>query len=613
MTPAVLLRPGRTLGWWGVFRSGVIGAAVLIVLNVGLAGDGYQLYLVTSCLIWATLALSLNVLFGMTGQLSLGHAAFMAVGAYAYTILVNDAGWAPLIGVLGAVGCSSFIALAFALPILRLRHHYLALATVALSLIVYSLANNLIDLTGGPNGRLVPQLEVAGWTAGPGDVFWIAGTFLIVCFVCVSLLADGRIGRGWLMVRDQQDAAAGQGINTYLVRVSVFVATAAVASIGGILLAMTARFASPENFSILTSVEVLMAVLVGGAGRLLGPLIGGIFVVYAHELTGPLADYDEFIFAVILFVTVVFMPAGVAGSVPDLVARVRRRPIKASESRAHDDLTAEGDDVIAVRRDEPLDVVQALQVTGLSKRFNGLQAVADLDMTVPAGQVTALIGPNGAGKSTAFKMITGSVRADSGSWRVGDDDLTGRRAHAIARLGLRQTYQTPALAPTLSVLENVAIGAYWTDRRPRGADLAPHGARERDVLRRASAACLRVGLDREILQRSAGSLTLGNQRLVEVARALVSGPRFVLMDEPGANLNLEEKERLATVIQDMKLAGIGVLLVDHEMRLVMTVADRVYVVNQGRLICSGTPEVVQRDPVVIEAYLGREAVRAESH
>lgn len=589
----------------------VVAALVLVAMLPQLSGDSYHTYLLTTVGIYAVVAMGLNLLFGYAGQVSLGHGALVAVGAYTAAILMTDAGWSFWPAAIVAAGISGVVGSVMALPALRLSSWHVALITLFFALVTRSVLVEMRDLTGGWSGILgVPRPEIGGAPIEDIQLLWIVVGLNVVVYLGIRNLVRSRLGAAMLAVRDAPEAGRTVGVRIVRVKLFAFAASAALAGLGGALLAVQEGSVTPDLFPIDFSIFFLIVVIIGGAGRLPGPLIGTLIFFAVPELLTGLAEWRGLIYGLALLALMVFAPNGVAG-VWDRFWRgfsARRSPTadggRPSAESHSDDGTGTGAGELRLPESEP----SGLRVSGVRKAFGGVQALDGAELDVAPGSVHVIVGPNGSGKTTLLNAITGFVTPDAGTLLLDGTELRGQRAEAIARRGVARTFQTARLLPEASALDNVLLGAYARERAT-GVELivrGPRAVRERAELRRQAEELLAfVGLgDRSATP--AADLPHGGQRLLEVARALLARPRLLLMDEPAAGLSLTELEALGRLIGRIRASGVTVLLVEHHVELVAEVADQVTVLDRGRVLVSGPPETALADERVVEAYLGRQ-------
>jgi branched-chain amino acid transport system permease protein len=543
-------------------------------------------------------ALGLVLLTGIAGQTSFGQASFAGLAAYATALLP---GTPPLLGLLAGLVLTGAVAWLLGLITARLSGHFLALCSVAWGISFSALFGTLPWLHGfngiggirpltlGPLSAADPLVDVA--------VIWVA---VALCWFALRNLLDSRPGRAIRTLAAARDMAESMGIDTVRLSRGTFVLAALAAALSGFLFAHFQRFISPTPFSLTASIEYLFMVIIGGAAHLPGALLGAVLVTLLREeltdwiprLTGATGDYEAVAFSLVVIVLLQRAPGG-------LFAVLRARlPAAAAPPRASAPAPA-------APPPPPADPARpALVVAGISKRFGGLAANQDVSFAVGAAEIVALIGPNGAGKSTLFDIASGHLRADAGEVRLFGRPLGRLPARRIAALGLARTFQHVKLLAGMSVRDNIALGAHLAGRAGLlRAMLRLDRAEERRLHALAAAAAARVGLS-DLLDRPAGTLALGQQRLVEIARALCLAPRLLLLDEPAAGLRHQEKQALAALLRQLRAEGMAVLLVEHDMGFVMDLADRVVVMEFGRRIAEGAPAAVQADPAVLEAYLG---------
>jgi branched-chain amino acid transport system ATP-binding protein/branched-chain amino acid transport system permease protein len=539
----------------------------------------------------------LNVLAGFTGQISLGHAGFYAIGAYAAALFTIKAGWNPALASLAAVALAAFIGAAVAGAALRVSGPYLAMVTIAFGIIVEGILVEWVSLTGGPGGVFnipKPTLRASYWL------------ILAVAALSLWLIANLRAsawGRACLAVRDSDVAAESLGLSAHYVRTVAFSVSAAFAGAAGALFAFLNGYISPDSFTLQASILYLLALLFGGMGFTAGPVVGGLVLTLLPELLTRLADYRLILYGGLLLLSIYWLPAGLVG------ALTRGRP------RRHLEAPVTAAPVTETPRTAGAETAPAtsdplLRIEGVSVAFGGLAALAGVSLTVPPRGIHALIGPNGAGKTTLLNVLSGFIAPDVGSARLADRAIAGEPPHAIARLGVARTFQTAQLFAELTTLENVAVGV--AGRRlgsVLAALLATPGARRRErVLAETAQALLAAMGLAEWADRPADALPAGLRRRMEIARALATRPRLLLLDEPAAGLSPAEIKGLdaqLTAVRDR--GGPAIILVEHHMDLVMAISDRVTVLDDGRVIAGGSPEAVRRDPAVIEAYLGASA------
>jgi ABC-type branched-subunit amino acid transport system ATPase component/ABC-type branched-subunit amino acid transport system permease subunit len=554
--------------------------------------EGYTPFVLAMVALTAIVGVGLNILVGLTGQISLGHVGFYAIGAYAVAILSLQgiSFWIalPIAGLIsGAIG------LLLSLPALRVSGPYLAMVTIAFAFIVQHLSIEWRGLTGGSNGLmgLAPpsiggvaftEREMALLTIG------IAGASMYFFY----RLAGSAWGKAMVAVRDAEIAARSIGLNPVSVKAAAFMLSAVLAGIAGGIFASLLAFVAPDSFPFSQSILFLFACVVGGAGWVLGPAVGAAITVVLPELLSNLAEYRLLFFGALLLVVLWLAPEGILGTIARLFRRLDPRVADAA-----------GFDVAAFLA-PPRGPRTPLDIRDIGITFGGIKAASNVSFRAEMGKVTSLIGPNGAGKTTVLNMIGGFYRPDTGSIGLGDDELAGAPAWRVARAGIARTYQTTKLFETMSVLDNVLIAM----RRGRLGSMLSAAATAGHA--EAAEALLAFVGYRDALARPAGDLPHVGRRLVEIARALAMRPRVLLLDEPAAGLMSADKDALSGLLRGIADIGIAVILVEHDMRLVMGISDLVVVLDAGKPIATGAPNEIRHNPQVLAAYLGGAEMRA---
>jgi len=553
-------------------------------------GDGYQLYVIALVGLTAIVGIGLNVLIGLTGQISLGHVAFYAIGAYAVGILTTRLDW-PFWPALPAAALVAGAAGALlAIPALRVRGPYLAMVTIAFGFVVEQGAAEWSGLTGGWNGLTgIPSPSLAGLAFNEREIAYLILALTVLSLMLYARLSASPWGKAMRAVRDAETASLSIGLDPTLIRTAAFALSALMAGTAGGVFAALSNFISPESFPFFQSILFLLVVMVGGADRMLGPPIGAAIVVLLPEALSWLAEYRLLFVGMLMLLVLRLAPAGFAGLIGQWLEKPPppRMPRLARDVAAY--LHAGG-------------AGRTLDVRDLSVSFGGVRAVNDLSFEARPGEITSLIGPNGAGKTTVLNLVCGFDAPHSGSVQLGGEDITGLAAHLLARAGIARTYQTSQLFGMMSVLDNVLV-ALDRGRLKAGALFSPDRDPERQAL--AESLLAFVGY-RGALDQPAAALPHVDKRLVEIARALAIRPAVLALDEPAAGLDAADKAAIGEVLRKVAAGGITLLLIEHDMQLVMTASSHVVVLDAGAKIAEGPPAAVAADPAVIKAYLGED-------
>ncbi len=578
----------------------VICLAMLVAPAV--LGD-FSVTLLNYVAIYTLVALGLVLLTGCGGLTSFGQAAFVGIGAYATAYLSTTLGLSPWLGLVAALVLTSVTALIIGVITLHLGGHYLPLSTIAWGMAIYLLFGNF-DFLGRYGGiSNIPPVSLFGYRLEHmTQVYYLVWIAVGAALLVASNLLRSRQGRAIRALRGGEVLAECLGINPFKIRLFVFVLAAALAGLAGWLYAHMQKFVSPAPFDLRAGIEYLLMAVLGGSGYVAGAVIGAAAVALSKNWLQDLLPYvtansgnlEIVVFGALFILLLQHSRGGIVPLVLRYLPQAARAPAVPHAPSA---------DRLPVRT-MPTAGQQLLVLKGVSRSFGGLIAVNDVSFSVNAGELLALIGPNGAGKSTTFNLITGVIPPTSGTISYGGRDLTGASPRVALAAGIARTFQHVKLRPAMSVLENVMLGAYSRSSSGFLAGALRLDRAEEAIVRAAALRQIaRVGLA-EQASTAAGNLALGQQRLVEIARALVADPSMLMLDEPAAGLRSREKAALAELLKAVRDAGTAILLVEHDMDFVMRVANRIVVLDFGKKLAEGAPEAIRKNPAVQEAYLG---------
>ncbi|MCJ0762712.1 branched-chain amino acid ABC transporter ATP-binding protein/permease [Variovorax sp. CYS-02] len=563
--------------------------------------------------LYSLVALGLVLLTGIAGMTSFGQAAFVGIGAYASAVLTTAYGASPWIGLLAALALTVLAAAALGAITMRLSGHYLPLGTIAWGLSLFYLFGNLELLKKFDGITGIPAISLFGFDLHAGrHIYLLIWAIVALSVVAVLHLLDSRTGRTIRALKGGVVMAESCGVNTARTKLLAFVLAAALAGLSGWLYAHLQRAVNPTPFGLNAGIGYLFMAVVGGAGHVWGALAGAALMTLLGDwlqgllpqLLGQSGNFEVIVSGMILILLLQRAPGGLWPVLVRLAQRGLGRSGNGADGRPPLGLRFPGAAQPLARRSQPATGSPVLDVRQARKAFGGLVAVNDVSFALNAGEIVGLIGPNGAGKSTLFNLISGVLPLTAGEVHFMGERVDGQPSRKLAAAGMARTFQHVRLLPAMSVIENVAIGAHLRGHKGWLAGvLRLNRTEEASLFAEARTQLDRVGLG-EAATREAGSLALGQQRILEIARALACDPVLLLLDEPAAGLRHQEKLALAAVLRQLRSEGVSILLVEHDMDFVMGLVDRLVVMDFGTRIAEGEPEAIRYNPAVIEAYLG---------
>ena len=549
--------------------------------------------------LYSIVALGLVLLTGVAGLTSFGQAAFMGVSAYTTAMLTVKFGWSPWLTLLIALALTMALASILGAITLRMGGHYLPLATIAWGISLYFLFGTIPALGGSTGIPDVTPLKLFGMELRDEQIFYylIWGVCLAALWISTNLL-DSREGRAIRALKGGVSMVEAFGASGHRLKNIVFIYSAVLACLAGWLYAHMMRFVNPSPFGLGQGIEFLFMIVIGGPFSLWGAIAGSTVITVLKtvlqgilpKLIGQTGNFEIIVFGIMIVMVLQWMRGGIWSLVERLLPPKPNKPII--------------DTSVLSSRTQPAQGEPLLKVDAVTKAYGGLLAVKKMSFELSAGEIVGLIGPNGAGKSTMFNLISGELPLTAGNISFGSENISGLRPLQIARRGLSRTFQHVRLIPGMTVLENVMIGSYLrTNDGIFAAGLRLNQAAEARLRSEAASQLRRVGLE-ESMFVPAGNLSLGNQRIVEIARALCADPVLLLLDEPAAGLRHLEKQKLARLLSDLRGEGLSVLVVEHDMDFLMNLVDRIVVMEFGEKLAEGLPAEIRSNPAVLEAYLG---------
>jgi branched-chain amino acid transport system ATP-binding protein/branched-chain amino acid transport system permease protein len=635
-------RRTSSLDWLAAHIS-FIGKVLLIVLLLAfpmiytrVSDSNYAINVMSQAGLYAIVTMAVGLVLGQAGQLSFGHSAFYGIGAYTCGLLILKFHVNTFAAWVAGAAAAGIVALIVGRPVLKLKYFYLALATIGLGQIFLAIVFEW-KWAGASNGfGPVKALSIFGFDfTTQVRKYYLIWVVAIIILLFVARLLKYRVGRALRALAISEIASSTLGVRNANWKLLAFVFNAVFCGIAGGMFAFLYGAVSPQNFVFAASVLPIVMMLVGGDRSIYGSVIGAIIMTWVtNGFSGTMLQYNGTVYSVIMILLLLFLPAGILGLRPKMARRLwaqikgetlKEIPAAAVAPAGAADVGA-APDVAAVavsaaggpqiggllredlsrHKSEMRGAVPLLRVQDVSVHFGGLKAVSEVSLDVQEGSITALIGPNGAGKTTLFNAVSRLQEMTAGRIWFGDTELTKLDPASAARVGMARTFQNLRIFVNMSVLENVLVGCHRHEKSgfwSGGLGFPSQRREEKRSRTRAMDALELVGLkDQAMLPAS--SLPYGQQRLVEIARALASEPRLLLLDEPAAGMNASEREYLIARIETIRDAGVTVLLVEHDMDLVMDISDEINCLDYGKLIACGTPEKIQRDEKVIAAYLG---------
>lgn len=580
-------------------------ALLLFSLSIPLFAGNYYLRLISVIFIYIILAIGYNISAGFSGITSFAFAAHYGVGAYVSAVVISSYNMPFFVGLIAGAIAAGIVGFVVSLPASKVKHHYLALISIGLLEMVHRILNEWTSVTGGSQGVFIPPWKIFGFTLDNFHKYYLILLIMILCVIVQRNIVKSRWGRDLIAMTDNEIAAAGVGINFSKYRIIGYFFSSVLAGLAGSIYASFNGYISPDTFNFPFTVFILLMVVLGGQGTLSGPIVGAVIATLIPELFNASPDLKQIVYGALLVLLPQVLPAGIVGTMKKKFREIddneyimekrneesvdiRQKLIKEKDDSSNDDL---------------------LIIQGLTKKFGGHTAVDNLNMTIKKGTVHSLIGPNGAGKTTTLNMITGVEKLTEGTIIFKGQDITSKGIVELVNKGISRTFQHVRLFNNLSVVENVAIGGrlFYSysliDTMFRTRKMKNE---ERQSFFEAIDYLNLISLKKQA-NNDPESLSAGQQKLLELARALSMKPELLVLDEPCAGLSETEIIEFSELIKKVRHAGITILMIEHHMDLVMEISDYITVLDYGKKIAEGDPTSVNSNPIVRNAYLGEGA------
>jgi ABC-type branched-subunit amino acid transport system ATPase component/ABC-type branched-subunit amino acid transport system permease subunit len=579
--------------------------ALCLIIAPLVVQNNFQLRVVMLFMIYALVAMGLNILVGLVSLVSLGQAGIYALGAYTVGVLTVKYSW-PLFATMGtAIVLSVIVGVVLAYPTVRVRGVYLAVVTIAFGLIVQNVVIDWRTVTGGTLGiSNIPRADLGFGPLDTTGLYALIAGIMFVAFLLHHNLIYSRYGRAMHAVAQSETAASSLGINPANQRVFAFVISAVYAGIAGALYAYLNRYVNPDTFSFSDSIRFLLMVILGGSGTTLGPLIGAGILTWIPNLLQAFGKWQLFVYGALLAAVIFLLPKGIIGTLNSWLRALMSR--SRNQQQSAEPWPKASDQIAGFLRSPDQNREPIMVTSELTIKFGGLTALSNVSLQVERASVHAIIGPNGAGKTTMLNALSGFYKPTSGVVYLNQQDISSLTSDQVARIGLTRTFQNTELFSEMSVKENIVVAfnsRYKTGILGTLLRLPGYFREENKIDIQTVQLLDYVGL-KDFADELAKNLAFGHQRRLEIARALGLSPQILLLDEPAAGLTHAEIDELIALIRDLKSLGVTIILVEHHVDMIMAVSDHVTVLDYGEVIASGTPAQVRDDPRVIEAYFG---------